>query len=60
MSWTQPLCERCWFDEHDHMPTRFTGGELAERCCLCGKPTVAGIFVRMDPAKVPYPTADVD
>lgn len=55
MSWTQPVCERCWFTEQpDRRPTQLTASDV-ERCCLCGLPTVAGIYVRRDPATVPYP-----
>lgn len=56
MSWTQPVCERCWFTEFPaRRPVQFIGAEEIQHCCRCGEPTVAGIYVRRDPAAVPYP-----
>jgi len=58
-NWTQPLCERCWFSERpDEIPTRFIGQCTVERCCMCGLETIAGIFVRRDPATVPFPDGE--
>ena len=71
ISWNQPICERCWFTENpDRVPVRFVGaidqsGHLlertqpapnAEQCCMCGWPTIAGIFIRRHPDKCHYPT----
>jgi len=32
-----------------------TGTGYEERCCFCNMPTRCGIYVRLDPATVPYP-----
>lgn len=61
MNWTQPMCERCWFDQRGNvMPTRVNALPPAERCAWCGRPTVAGIYVRQDPTAVPYPAEYVE
>lgn len=67
MGWTQPLCEPCWIAEHHTVdldgstsvrrPVRSLDTDL-EVCCRCGNLTVAGIYVRADPATVPFPKAD--
>lgn len=36
------------------MPVRLTEPVL-ERCALCGGPTIFGVYVRRDPANVPFP-----
>jgi hypothetical protein len=60
VSWTQPFCERCWFAENPgRLPVRFAlPTEPAKQCCECGEPTVAGIYIRRDPAKVPFPSSE--
>lgn len=62
-SFTQPLCTFCWLEapESDrgvrspHVLRGLSEAELQERCCQCGTGTVPGIWVRRDPATVPYP-----
>jgi hypothetical protein len=58
MGWTQPLCVACWNRDN---PDRQAGNDPVgppERCCKCGDPTRSGIYVRIDPATVPYPQPD--
>jgi hypothetical protein len=31
-----------------------------KRCAFCGRTTRSGIFLRMDPARVPYPNTKDD
>lgn len=58
------MCEPCWrafslgaFGELA-TPTRIPSTERQEEeCCLCNEPTIAGIVVRVDPSKVPWPRA---
>lgn len=58
MKWTQPLCAACWAATYPHRDQiRVTTPEI-EQCCVCGHPTRAGIYVRRDPATVPYPTTE--
>ena len=61
MNWNQPICERCWFMENPaRRPVQFTGGmggEYVARCCMCGDPTVAGIFIRRHPDECKFPAA---
>ena len=71
LSWTQPKCERCWIeanstwescDGHDllievRMPVRISVVEV-EQCAFCGAATISGIYVRHDPADVPYPAKE--
>lgn len=55
MSWTQPVCDECWTQENpERTPIRVNTVEV-NVCCTCGLPTTAGIWVRKDPTKVPYP-----
>ncbi len=55
--WNQPICEACWFAEQpERRPTQIMGPEV-EQCCMCGWPTVAGIFIRRHPAECRYPQA---
>lgn len=61
LSWTQPLCGRCWYERDDREPNRLVGDYRAkEKCCYCGKPTFSGIYKRVDPATVPYPAVKDD
>lgn len=70
----QPQCEACWITEKGEsligqdgdqvlcyvpQPTRAMLCGL-EECCECGNPTISGIYVKRDPAKVPFPTLLVD
>jgi hypothetical protein len=65
--WTHPLCEACWISENTYeevdnpgvtqvrMPVRLIATECAlETCCMCGFPTIMGIYVRRDPAEVNF------
>lgn len=40
------------------MPTRILEPEL-EKCAFCGAPTIFGVYIRQDPATVPYPKQEV-
>jgi hypothetical protein len=57
VNWNQPICERCWFTEHpDRMPLQYVGvREYCEQCCMCGHPTVAGIYIRRHPNDTRFP-----
>ena len=68
MTWAQPLCDECWTKSFN-APTRVRwpdalpkprGRErlLGMHCCMCGERTMSGIFVELDPEKVPFPRAD--
>jgi len=60
MTWTQPVCGPCWIVRSGgQVPTRLKIAEL-ERCCRCGNETRSGIYIRVDPASVPYPRTDPD
>lgn len=53
--WTQPICNDCWDDKHSDKPSPRVNQGDEEQCSYCGKVTVSGIYVRDDPATVPYP-----
>jgi hypothetical protein len=58
MSWTQPICVPCWYKENPgRTPTQLIVRE-DERCCKCGETTRGGIYIRIDPTTVPYPTEE--
>ena len=55
MTWTQPVCEDCWYSLYpEREPTRLRQAEI-ETCCKCGIQTWSGIYIRIDPKTVPYP-----
>lgn len=61
MSWTQPICDPCWptwsLAKHGRViePVRLLDPEI-ERCCHCGESTESGIYIRVNPAEVMYPS----
>ena len=56
-NWNQPLCDPCWDEmvKGRRVPVRLTNAAL-ERCCMCDKETRSGIYYRIDPDDVPFPT----
>ena len=49
--WTHAICEDCWLErEPNKQPCQLTNA-ADESCCYCGKTTVAGIYVRGNPAE---------
>lgn len=58
MSWTQPVCDDCYDWQRPETPPHRLVEREPERCAWCGKLTLSGIFVRADPASVPYPASD--
>lgn len=56
MTWTQPLCDACFEQRYSGDVARIRADMRdVERCCYCGGPSVSGIYLRLDPATVPYP-----
>lgn len=55
LSWNQVICDACWWAQHgERNPVRVRNrGELI--CAFCGQVTDGGIFVRRNPATVPFP-----
>jgi len=60
MSWTQPQCDKCWTRENPVREAVRLTRPVLEQCCTCGFATRSGIYIRRDPAAVPYPTMDED
>lgn len=59
-SFTQPLCDPCWDGEHTgREPIRLRDTD-PEMCCKCGEPTLSGIYIRVNPHTVKYPTITKD
>jgi hypothetical protein len=58
MGWTQAICVACWNERNPDRPTNpaisYEHGD-EECCCHCGQATRSGIYVRVNPATVPYP-----
>lgn len=59
-SWTQATCENCWEQRN---PGRGAIAMTAqyretEKCCYCGVSTRSGIYTRVDPTSVPYPSPE--
>lgn len=58
MTWTQPICLSCWGCLYPHLPRHQVRNDHSRICCRCGAATTAGIYIRIDPASVPYPSED--
>lgn len=58
MTWTQPMCMPCWVRDHGARQPHTHREPTVERCCKCGTPTQSGIYVRLDPTRVPYPSEE--
>lgn len=55
-SWTQPICIVCYEKaEPGRIPTMMKEAGI-EKCCICGLPTRNGIYYRIDPRTVAFPT----
>lgn len=58
MSWTQPVCDKCWESMNPgRSPIRLQEPDV-EMCCYCGFATKGGIYVRVNPLTVPYPARE--
>lgn len=64
--WTQPQCERCYIAQEAtaengqvslRMPTILKDQRI-EHCAWCSGLTISGIYRRVDPATVGFPTFD--
>lgn len=52
MTWTQPVCDNKFKELYPgREPVRVIGDK--EPCCYCG--TLTNIYVRINPATVPFP-----
>jgi hypothetical protein len=58
MSWTQAVCDDCWDERNPDRLSPRRGSGYHETCCWCGGNTRSGIYVREDPATVPFPADD--
>ena len=60
MNWNQPFCDLCFKAEQpDREPTRIVPQSRSiEACCMCGRDTLSGIYVRRDPATVYFPAKE--
>lgn len=55
-NWTQPVCDMDWRARNpEREPHRLTEPEM-ETCCFCGCATRSGIYLRISPSDVPYPS----
>lgn len=55
MTWTQPVCLNKWRELYGNQMPHMLKLPKSEwdPCCYCREPT--NIYVRLDPATVPYP-----
>lgn len=68
LTWNQACCEQCWLtdvgrteDDEVRRPVRVVGDALRlEQCSFCGRHTIFGVYVRRDPATVPFPRVEED
>ena len=58
-SFTQPVCPEHWNERNPGSQVESSklhnAGHL-ERCCDCNKLTCCGLYIRVDPSTVQYPT----
>ena len=61
-SWNQPACDACYEALYPGRRPARVAHEHRERrrCSFCGESTFSGIYVRHDPARVPYPAEEED
>lgn len=54
------MCFGCWMKAYgiERTPVRLHTAQVTERCCWCGHSTAEGIYIRIDPRTVPYPTEE--
>lgn len=54
--WTQPSCRECYVARNPGRDFVALKNPDKEICVYCAKTTFAGIYVRIDPTKAPYPS----
>lgn len=54
-SFTQPICAECFGRPATTIVQEFRTKEI---CCQCGKENTDGIYIRVDPTTVRYPTPE--
>lgn len=54
----QPVCATCWWDRHDFHPFREPRAPdtSPDTCAICGEDTAEGIYDRLDPGSVAFPS----
>lgn len=62
---TQPICEGCRANLMQYGGGAWAGlspyrahPAHSRICCRCGAATTSGLYIRIDPASVPYPSED--
>lgn len=56
MNWTQPICNTCYLARHPGRQAVRVKDADPETCCDCGEMTMEGIYFRVDPRTVAFPT----
>jgi hypothetical protein len=56
MNWTQPICNQCYDKREPNRKPVIVINSDVEICCDCGTETFSGIYYRVDPRTVEYPT----
>jgi len=62
VSWRQAICERCWLRRRPcQRPVLVPSNPVVlEVCSYCGGDTIVGIYVRDNPALVPFPRVETE
>lgn len=55
-NWNQPACNTCWGSHNPGRTTHKLVLAQEEVCCFCGTSTKSGVYVRVDPRDIPFPT----
>lgn len=58
MNWNQPICLGCWWVRNPERKPYCLIDPEQERCCDCGRSTTEGIYIRIDPATVRFPSEE--
>lgn len=56
MNWTQPICGECYTKRYPSREPLKVKDADPETCCDCGEMTQEGIYFRVDPRTVKFPT----
>lgn len=54
---TEAFCHPCWDKREPDRPAVHTHDGEREICCMCGRTTWSGIYVRVNTEEVKYPRA---
>jgi hypothetical protein len=58
MNWNQPICLDCYQVRYPNREPFAMRECLPEKCCDCGRDSTDGIYFRIDPRTVKFPSEE--